>query len=322
MKKLSRSLAARSVFFMLAVCLSSCKQDVSVQPNPSVSQVQNDKIVDLNTLQGIEVKNGSLHFKDAESYDKAFSAFNKCDEATYKSFCEKIGFKSIETIEDEELDRLDKLRTKEEFEAFKKRNKDIFSFENQEIKLKCYSHLTPRLVDAHGLVYIDKSVLQFDDKGFIMVENGDLEKLERAKISRESSNADKVFVYNANHLVNSRSLCGKELNTGWVGGASWRRGIMYIGTEISLPIFNGPSSIDPTLPPPPQEWLIVLYAYCEGRAQKYNTWFSYWTDYKTDHTLFYNYSIEFFNTVVHHENYYGVNANNTQRVKYSAPYGT
>lgn len=225
-------------------------------------------------------------------------------------------------IEEEELDKLDKMRTMEEFTLFKQKNKDVFTFDNQEINLKCYSHLASRLIDAHGVVYVDKAVLLYDNEGLIMVEDGDMEKLERAKFNRESSKTDKIFVFKANHIVNTRSICGKELNTGWVNGGSWRRGIMYMGTEISLPIFNGPTVIDPTLPPPPQEWLIVLYAYCEGRAQKYNTWFSYWTDYKTDNTLSLNYTIDFFSNSNHHvETYYPIQSYNTQRIKHSESYG-
>ena len=94
MKKLSRSLAARSVFFMLAVCLSSCKQDVSVQPNPSVSQVQNDKIVDLK-IEGVIVKDGLLEFVDYDAMAKAKESLIKANFESYKAYCQKIGFKSL-----------------------------------------------------------------------------------------------------------------------------------------------------------------------------------------------------------------------------------
>ncbi len=83
MKKLSRSLMACSVFVMLAVFMSSCKQDLTVQPTPSVSQATTDKIVDL-TIQGVEVKNDVLYFKDAKSFKDAQEIFNN---SNYDNSC-------------------------------------------------------------------------------------------------------------------------------------------------------------------------------------------------------------------------------------------
>ena len=85
MKKLSRSLTARSVFFMLAVCLSSCKQDVSVQPNPSVSQIQNDKLTDLK-IQGMIVQNDMLTAIDYGGYSKAKEILLKAEFEDFNAY--------------------------------------------------------------------------------------------------------------------------------------------------------------------------------------------------------------------------------------------
>lgn len=178
-------------------------------------------------------------------------------------------------IGNEQFDVLDKLKTPEQFEEFKLRNKNIFSFDNKEIKLKCYSHIMPSLINQEGIVFIGESVCKYDDKGLIIVDDGNLEKLNRTIVSRKSSLNDKISVFNVNQLqLETRAACGTNPNTGWIGGNNWRRGILSCGTEISVPVQNGSSSFS-----------FDFFSFSSGRAQKYLTWFGYWTGVNTSHTL-------------------------------------
>ena len=76
MKKLFDFKMACSVLLMLAISFASCKQDLTVQPNPLLEQVAPDKVVDLD-IQGVQIKDGILHFKDAKSLNEALKIFGK-----------------------------------------------------------------------------------------------------------------------------------------------------------------------------------------------------------------------------------------------------
>ena len=91
---------ACSVLVMLAVFMSSCKQDLIVQPTPSVSPTTNDKIVDLN-IQEMTLQDGMLTFTDYDAYSKAKETLVKANFESYKAFCGKIGFKSLALLEED-----------------------------------------------------------------------------------------------------------------------------------------------------------------------------------------------------------------------------
>ncbi len=276
MKKLFDFKMAGSVLLMLAISLVSCKQDLTVQPTPSVEQVAPDKVVDLD-IQGVQVKDGVLHFDNGKTLTEARELLNKSNFASIKATFEKMGFKSILMIATEQYDIVDRLRTQEEFETFKRQNEHIFTFDNHEINLKCYSYLMPNLINKEGLVFIGKAVCKYDDKGLIVVEDGNLDKLNRAILSRKSSISDKVTVFDASKLkAETRSTCGIAPNTGWVSGNNWRRGILSCGTETDA---------NPITQTGPSTFSVQMYSYSIGRAQKYLTWFGYWTGVNTNHTL-------------------------------------
>ena len=85
MKKLFDFKMACSVLLMLAISFASCKQDLTVQPNPLLEQVAPDKVVDLD-IQGVQIKDGILHFKDAKSLNEALKIFGKSNYWSTKAF--------------------------------------------------------------------------------------------------------------------------------------------------------------------------------------------------------------------------------------------
>lgn len=179
-------------------------------------------------------------------------------------------------IEQEALEKLETLRTKEEFARFKKENEDIFSFENEEITLKVYSKLTPRLLDRKGLLRVGNDIYAYDDKGIIIAPTNDLQGFENAKKTRKSMN--NVVVVDKGSLLNTRSSCGIAPNTGWVSGNNWRRGILGCGTEFTF-VRQTPAGFAIGT------YDVNLLSFSEGRSQKYNTWFGYWTSTNTNHTM-------------------------------------
>ncbi len=264
---------ACSVFFMLAFFISSCKQDLSVQPTPSVEQVQNDKIVDLN-ISGMELKDDVLYFKDAQSFRNAEEVIFKNNTASYEAYCKKIGFKSQAILFNEAVKAIDNLKTMAEFESFKSANSDIFTFEKGYIDLKMESQLMPQFVGKSGMMYIGADAYFYDNLGYIFIKGGDNDKLIRTKISRQSSVNEGIMVGKNVIQVQTRAACAVEQNTGWVGGASKRRGILSAHVEASAPFLTGTSG---------SAFAVEFLAVHKGRAQKHSIFG--WNDYSTNHGL-------------------------------------
>ena len=265
---------ACSVLVTLAVFMSSCKQDLTVQPTPSVSPTSNDKIVDLN-IPGVEVKDNVLYFKDGQSFKNAQEVLNSTNLVSYKAFCDKIGFKSQLILLNEAIQSLEKVKTVNEFEDFKKANSDIFTYEKGYIDLKMESQLMQKFVGKSGTMYINNDVYFYDEKGYIFVKGGDSERLSRAKISRESSEQEGIMVGTNVIQVQTRAACAVEQNSGWVNGGSNRRGILYVNVEFIGPIYAGNNAYN-----------VSFYSVHRGRAQKKSIFG--WNDYSTDHTIIFN----------------------------------
>jgi hypothetical protein len=261
-------------FVVVAAALTlftACKQD-SLSPT-NANEVGEIKNLDL---KGVSMKDGALHFDAWNSLQEGIDVLNKMPYDQYKTFCEQLGFKSLEIVEQEELERLEKMRTEAEFSLFKEQNKDIFLFENKEMTLKVYSKIMPRLLSREGIVRVKDDIYFYDDQGIIIANNNDIAALATAKTTRKSGNNATVF--NKEQVLNTRTACGIAPNTGWISGQNWRRGILACGTEITLSSAYDNTAIAAS-------YNMFFRTFSEGRSQKYNTWFGYWTDISSNHTM-------------------------------------
>jgi hypothetical protein len=270
----------KKLFLYTLMCLStlavsflaSCKKDVSVTPSTQKS----DYTVAAFDLEGVKVVNGVLHFDNGASFKKALDLIGKSNFENYKAFCNKIGFVSQSLIFDEAVSRLEKASSKEDYEQFKlsKSNNDIFKFDAGYIDYKMESIMMRDLVGEDKKLFIGNALYYFDEKGFIVVKDGNEEKLTRAKISRQTHSQEGVLVGKSILKLQTRAACGVEQNTGWVTGSSNRRGILYVNVEASAPVPSGSSG---------SFYNVSFYAVHRARAQK--KVLGAWYDYSTFHSI-------------------------------------
>lgn len=268
MKKLFNSKMACSVLITLAIFMSSCKQDLTVQPNPSVETVKNNKIVDLN-IQGMTLKDGMLTFTDYDAYRKAKETLIQTNFESYKAYCQKIGFKSLALLEEDFFNALEKCKTIEEVKALSAANQDILNLSDEQSPiLKNTSYNLLRILNRNSMFKINDALYLFDEKGEIIASDGDINNMNQAVIDRRSSK--NIAVFNASQIM-TRTRCGMENNSGWVR-ASDRRGIVYAN------LFYNAYEADYLT------YSIETDFSCFARAEKRSI-FGWWLDYKTDNLL-------------------------------------
>ena len=278
MKKLSRSLTARSVFFMLAVCLSSCKQDVSVQPNPSVSQVQNDKI-ELLDLQGVKIEDGLLCFESLESMRKIREKLDKSNFASYKAWCIEKGFESMSLIKDKLLTEYGTVDTDSKLLTFNEKNKNILIFNNDgSIEFKNTAIDMFRFLNKNSMMKIGKSLYLFDEKGEIIVHDGDLSKMLHVISDRKQEAG--VLVYPIDQ-VQIRSGCTENNYSGLTTSASDPARRANVRTCLFWRVFTRDNNITIDAE---ALWSI------EANAQK--RLFRIWYNYSTSQTVDYDVMME------------------------------
>jgi hypothetical protein len=159
MKKLSIYQTARSVFFMLAVFMSSCKQDLTVQPNSIIDKTTTDKVVGLR-LENVDVVDGRLAFKSNKdlqaAYEKMFKNQKNLDdfETQFKGFTSQK--QAYENFTEEDLQQNNgDLTPFQDYITKEVRDGEVFY--ERVVSPKLYA----LLVNSEGLLQIKDSVYKF-----------------------------------------------------------------------------------------------------------------------------------------------------------------
>jgi hypothetical protein len=270
MKKLFRSQMVCSILVMLAVFMSSCKQDLTIQPTPPVEEGQINKIVDLN-IQGVTVKDGILHFSDYEAMSKARQVLNDANWESYKAFCQKINFKSLALVENEFSEKMELAKTNEDILPLKREYQDVIDFTSDHAQIRNPSRYLLRIIDRNSMFKLKKALYRFDEKGEIIALDGDINNMNQAINDRRKT--DNVVVFNSD-IINTRTRCGMENNSGWIYSASRgdRRGIVYANLQFLV--------LDHDF----ENYKVETNFSCNARAEKRSI-FGWWYDYKTDNDL-------------------------------------
>ena len=280
MKKLFDFKMAGSVLLMLAISLSSCKQDLTVQPNPSVEEIQkepNEKVESLN-LEGLDVQNGMLVFDSYDAMNKVREQFKKTNFASYKAWCESKGFRSLTIVQDELFKEYEAPKTTAEMDLFKQKNADFLIFnEDGGIDMKNPILSFHNILNTEDMFKIKKTLYKLDAKGEIFVIDGDINKMQSAYISRKEIPGVSIFPID---LLKTRAACGMENNSGWVSGDSGRRAIV---SGNLFWFFFDPYG-DGLYRNVRGEFIV------QSRAQKRT--FRIWNDYTTEQTLNYDIVIQ------------------------------
>lgn len=271
MKKLSLFQMACSVFVALAVFMSSCKQDLTVQPTPSVERVTNDKIETLD-LTGVSVKEGILHFESSEVFNKVDAAFSKASPQSRSVALKKIGFKSMNDDFANFENALNNAKTEAENKQIIADNADFLVLENDLFKLKTYLMSKSHFMNRRGIISIGDNLYKFHEKGELMSQNmADIAVFE--KTGRVApNNVDIIF----KSEIATRNICTGLLTQSTSN--STRRVDIYTAPQQFLIGINGD----------PVNVQYTAEIYTKGTPYKKNIWGN-WVTYSTVNNLSVNY---------------------------------
>ncbi len=216
MKKLSRSLAARSVFFMLAVAMAycliftttGCKQD---QVTPIVNATTLSKTLKMSGVTDVKgqftVQDGILHFENSNALFDLLEQLRQYDISERRNFGENIGFKSMLSSFCDVLVKSATIEDKDAYFDLLKQNSDVITYkEDGTFDFKIATPLLASVTDRNGILYVGKSVYQFTDYGEVIIFDGDINRLSSVTKNTFSDKNVKVFV-TKNDIV-SRTPCG------------------------------------------------------------------------------------------------------------------
>jgi hypothetical protein len=161
MKKLFYSASIGSIMLLLAVLIQSCKQDVAVQPAPTVDNVTTPVgTVSSVKLTNVEVIDGRLVFKSQDELKAAYAKMSKNQadlgsfEAQFKGYTSQK--QAFENFSSADLDRTNGDLTPFQDYVVKNVTKGEASYD-EVVAPKIYSHL----VSAEGLLQIGEKVYKF-----------------------------------------------------------------------------------------------------------------------------------------------------------------
>jgi hypothetical protein len=161
MKKLFYSASIGSIMLLLAVLVQSCKQDVAVQPTPTVDNVTTPVgTVSSVKLTNVEVIDGRLVFKSQDELKAAYAKMSKNQadlgrfEAQFKGYTSQK--QAFENFSSADLDRTNGDLTPFQDYVVKNVTKGEASYD-EVVAPKIYSHL----INAEGLLQIGEKVYKF-----------------------------------------------------------------------------------------------------------------------------------------------------------------
>jgi hypothetical protein len=192
MKKLLFSVkmfAVIGVFFIFA-----CKKEQPVATDNTIPTAD----------AAYEVKNGTLHFKDADAFTTTLQELQKLDVEKRSQFGANIGFKSLLKHYTEVLEKTASVGEKNETAYFQvlRDNADIISFqENGIYGLKIDNKSITSVVNRDGIMFVGTQAYKFTEFGEIIVLNGDITKFEDVTAYTPSDN---------NVIITAKTLHNKE----------------------------------------------------------------------------------------------------------------
>lgn len=276
MKKLFNFKMAGSVLLMLAISFASCKQDSTVQPKPSVEDIQkesNEKVESLN-LEGVDVQNGLLTFESNESMAEVREKLSKTNFISYEAWCIAKGFKSLSILKNEAFSAIENMHSRNEIEGFVKKNEDIIDIQNDKIHFKNDNVALLQFLNRESMFKIGAVLYRYDNKGEIIVTDGDLVKMKQAIADRKEHKEVKVY---SNNFLQVRAYCTTadpnftSTETGWTDGDNGRRANVFFRLRKEIQVATYQTSN------------VVVTLNVETQASKRT--FGFWSNYTTEQTL-------------------------------------
>jgi hypothetical protein len=231
MKKLFYSASIGSIMLLLAVLIQSCKQDVAVQPTPTVDNVTTPVGTVFSVkLDNAEVIDGRLVFKSQDELKAAYAKMSKNQadlgnfEAQFKGYTSQK--QAFENFSSADLDRTNGDLTPFQDYVVKNVTKGETSYD-EVVAPKIYSHL----VSAEGLLQIGEKVYKFVPN-FIYEFNVSEMAAYKANKNNLSAipNVEKMsFVVKRQKLDVRASYASSQLTDSYEG--NYRRAVAYLSTS-------------------------------------------------------------------------------------------
>lgn len=230
MKKMLNSQIMGFILLLFFVSLVACKQDLTIPtPVTAESDSYKEQKIEKLDLQGVKVEDGMLVFESNESMANIRELLSKSNFKSYKAWCESKGFKSLAVLKDDILSLIENTKSDEEIESIINKNTDIFEIRNDEVYFKNEMTSLLQILNRESMFKIGNTLYRYDNKGEIIVLDGDLMKMRQAVIDRKENQNVRVF---SNDILQVRSCTASDPNfvsreTGWINGDNGRRANVY-----------------------------------------------------------------------------------------------
>ncbi len=285
MKKQSFFKFAGSIFMLCAVFVVGCnKENESLQPKSSEQNAQKkpSKAELLELDDKISVINGTLHFADAETFHKATKILFTIENDIYLDWCKEKAFKSQSILLEEVTAKETAINNEDELKKFHSSLPFIYKIEDNAVTLSLEAPIVSRIVNESGVYYVGKSLNYYDDKGFILVRNGEQSNLTNSLLNRKNKVTDNITIGKSKLTtgITQRGVCGTYLSSGWqTNSTNNRRAHLDISCYgIGIQVEGAPQND------------IHFWTTLHGRAQR-KSW-GFWNNYQTSNYLTYSFTFD------------------------------
>lgn len=156
-------------------------------------------LVDSNELpdsSDVLVKDGELFFPDVEAFHKVCEFIKTADENEIMYWQNKIGFKSVSFHYFSAKKSLGVNETQEDWEKLKANYTDLIKIDGHKIRPRLEIGSFGWLIGKNNQLRVGKSIVYYTaDEYSISVPDGDLDKLERAKLTKQSDAGNGIYVH-------------------------------------------------------------------------------------------------------------------------------
>ncbi|WP_373553427.1 hypothetical protein [Haliscomenobacter sp.] len=185
MKLIATICKSSCLFFMLLVFFTACNKD-----SLSVDSTN------FPTASDVLVKNGELFFPDIEAFRSVRDFVKTATENEIMRWQHQLGFESVNFHYVNAKKSLGVEETQEDWEKLKANFTDLIKIDGHKIRPRLEIGSFGWLIGRNNQLHVGKSIIYYTvDEYLISVPDGDLDKLERAKLTKQSDVGNGVYVH-------------------------------------------------------------------------------------------------------------------------------
>jgi hypothetical protein len=224
-----------------------------------------------------EVKNGTLHFKDADAFIKTLEEVRQLDMEKRSHFGEQLGFKSLLKCYVEVLKNAGSTdeNVKDAYFQVLRDNADIITFQDNGIyHLTIDNQSVAPIVNRNGIMFIGQHAYKFTNFGQIIALDGNITALNSVNATTQSNN--NILVMRTKKKLLSPCGVGRSLTKR--NSSDNREGRFEISLTSTIVI----TSFSPTTHLPIST--VINSSYSSAQPWKKTIW-NTWRNYQTNNEL-------------------------------------